>query len=71
MLDTAAAASAKLAGGDGDCDLSASVLDSYLSENSRLACQWELRAEDDGLVIALPDDVCNMLEVPLWLRGSR
>lgn len=44
---------------------------SYLDDASRLACQLTLRAEDDGLVIELPEDVVNMLEIPLWMRGSR
>ena len=43
----------------------------YLREHSRLACQLVMRKEDNGLVVRLPDDVTNMLEVPLWLRGSR
>jgi hypothetical protein len=43
----------------------------YLAENSRLACQLVLRAEDDGLELSLPEDVTNVLEVPLWMRGSR
>mgnify|MGYP002839275696 CR=1 FL=1 len=43
----------------------------YVDESSRLACQLLLRPEDSGLVVALPDDVLNILEVPLWLRGSR
>ena len=63
MLDTAATAHAKMVGN--------TVLESFLADDSRLACQWILRKEDDGLTIELPDDVCNMLEVPLWLRGSR
>lgn len=63
MLDTAATAYAKIEGDE--------VLDSFLAESSRLACQWVLREEDDGLTIELPSDVCNVLEVPLWLRGSR
>jgi ferredoxin len=69
MLDVAATAAAKLA--DADEDANAALLDQYLDGASRLACQWELRPSDDGLVIELPEDVCNVLEVPLWLRGSR
>ena len=33
--------------------------------------QVRLGAEHSGLIIELPEDVTNMLEVPLWLRGSR
>ena len=47
------------------------VEDEYLGHRSRLACQLAIRAEDEGLVVTLPDDVLNVLEVPLWLRGSR
>ena len=43
----------------------------FLAETSRLACQLNLAAEHDQLIVALPDDVTNMLEVPLWLRGGR
>ena len=64
MLDVAAAAAAKLSGDD-------AAADAYLSEASRLACQITLRPEDDGLVVTLPEDVTNVLEVPLWLRGDR
>ena len=67
MLDTAATAAFRLAAPK-DAE---EVLAAYLADNSRLACQWILRPEDDGLVIELPDDVCNILEVPLWLRGGR
>ncbi|KAJ1456896.1 hypothetical protein M885DRAFT_516473 [Pelagophyceae sp. CCMP2097] len=45
--------------------------EAFRFETSRLACQVTLRPGDDGLVVALPEDVCNVLEVPLWLRGSR
>jgi 2Fe-2S ferredoxin len=65
MLDTAATAAAVQEGGD------ASAGDAYLNESSRLACQLVVRPGDDGLVVQLPDDVLNVLEVPLWLRGSR
>ena len=65
MLDTAASAAARQPDADPD------VADAYLDEASRLACQLELRPEDSGLVVTLPDDVLNVLEVPLWLRGSR
>jgi len=69
MLDSAAAAisrQADAAGEDG-----AAVAEVYLADKSRLACQLVLREEDDGLELTLPEDVLNMLEVPLWLRGSR
>lgn len=63
MLDTAATAASRQHGeGAGDV---------YLADESRLACQVVLRPGDDGLVITLPEDVLNVLEVPLWLRGSR
>jgi ferredoxin len=62
MLDGAAAAAKHL-------DESADTDTTFLSATSRLACQIVLRAEDEGLTIALPDDVTNMLEVPLWLRN--
>ncbi len=65
MLDTAATAAQNLGSGDD------TTMEAYLSERSRLACQVVLRPEDDGLAIELPDDVTNVLEVPLWLRGSR
>lgn len=65
MLDTAATAAAR----QPDADLAAAQ--AYQDEASRLACQLELRAEDGGLVITLPEDVLNVLEVPLWLRGDR
>ena len=64
MLDVAAAAAARSADAEG-------AADHYLDATSRLGCQITLRREDDGLVIRLPDDVTNVLEVPLWLRGSR
>ena len=64
MLDTAATAAARQ-GGD------ASIADEFLADASRLACQVVLRPEDDGMVVTLPEDVLNVLEVPLWLRGSR
>ena len=65
MLDTAATAASRQP--DADEDAAAA----YLDENSRLACQLVLRPQDDGLIVRLPDDVLNILEVPLWLRGSR
>jgi 2Fe-2S ferredoxin len=61
MLDTAATAAARLGG----------EAEAYLAESSRLACQLVIQREHDGLVLELPDDVTNVLEVPLWLRGSR
>jgi len=64
MLDVAAGAAAHQSGDD-------SVADEYLADSSRLGCQLTLRHSDDGLVVTLPDDVTNVLEVPLWLRGSR
>lgn len=64
MLDTAAMAAAR-----GNEDAMANI--TYLEDHSRLACQLVLRAEDSGLAVELPDDVTNVLEVPLWLRGSR
>lgn len=64
MLDVAATAAARQGGDD-------SLADSYLNDDSRLACQIVLRSSDDGLVVEMPDDVLNVLEVPLWLRGSR
>ena len=66
MLDTAATAAERLGSGRSE-----NVADEYLSDNSRLACQFTLQAEHDGLVLTLPEDVTNVLEVPLWLRGSR
>jgi ferredoxin len=65
MLDTAASAAARQPDADAD------AADAYLAPESRLACQLVLRAGDDGLEVTLPDDVLNILEVPLWLRGSR
>ena len=47
------------------------AVEQYLVASSRLACQLVLQPEHDGLEITLPDDVCNVLEVPLWLRNSR
>ena len=66
MLDSAAMAAQRLADDD-----NVNVADEFLAESSRLACQIVLRPQDDGLVVSLPDDVTNMLEVPLWLRGGR
>lgn len=43
--------------------------ETYLSDESRLACQLTLRPEDDGLVIELPEDIVNMMEVPLFMRN--
>ena len=63
MLDTAATATERL-GND-------HMAGEYLLDASRLACQLTLQAEHDGLILTLPDDVTNVLEVPLWLRGSR
>ena len=65
MLDTAVMAASR----QPDADAEAAV--AYLDENSRLACQLSLRRDDAGLVVTLPDDVLNILEVPLWLRGNR
>ena len=65
MLDSAASAAAR------QPDADPQVAEAYLAEESRLACQLRLRAEDAGLEVALPEDVLNILEVPLWLRGSR
>ena len=58
MLDSAALQADSLA-----------AAETYLSDGSRLACQLTLRAEDDGIVVELPGDVVNMLEVPLWMRN--
>ena len=69
MLDTAATAAAAIEQ-QGD-EARADIMNEYLQLNSRLACQWLLRPADDGLEIQLPDDVTNVLEVPLSLRGSR
>ena len=68
MLDSATAAAQRQAGDGADED---AIAEEYLQGRSRLACQLVMREEDDGLVVRLPDDVTNMLEVPLWLRGSR
>jgi len=65
MLDTAAAAAVRQPGAPDDAG------DAFLADDSRLACQITLRASDSGLEVTLPDDVLNILEVPLWLRGSR
>ena len=62
MLDAASAAAAR----QGDPNPQA-----YLEEESRLACQLILRPGDGGLVVRLPEDVTNMLEVPLWMRPLR
>ena len=62
---TAATAAARLP------DAEPEAGEAFLADESRLACQLELRPEDSGLVVALPDDVLNILEVPIWLRGSR
>lgn len=67
----AAAAAERQAEAGGVDEGEVSLVDQYLDENSRLACQLVLRKEDEGLELTLPDDVLNMLEVPLWLRGSR
>ena len=64
MLDTAASAAMRQNNDD-------ALADAYLDEKSRLSCQLVLRTADDGLVVTLPEDVLNVLEVPLWLRGSR
>lgn len=64
MLDVAASATARQRNDE-------SVMDGFLAESSRLGCQLTLTEQDHGLIIALPDDVTNVLEVPLWLRGSR
>ena len=69
MLDTAVTAA--LRSNDLDKQAAEQMEESYLMPSSRLACQLTVRPEDDGLVITLPDDVLNVLEVPLWLRGSR
>ena len=61
MLDVAAGAAAHQSGDD--------AAESYLADNSRLACQIRIRDCDEGMVVALPDDVTNVLEVPLWLRS--
>eukprot|EP00746_Dinoflagellata_sp_MGD_P018343 gnl/MRDRNA2_/MRDRNA2_142533_c0_seq1.p1 gnl/MRDRNA2_/MRDRNA2_142533_c0~~gnl/MRDRNA2_/MRDRNA2_142533_c0_seq1.p1 ORF type:complete len:195 (+),score=28.19 gnl/MRDRNA2_/MRDRNA2_142533_c0_seq1:76-660(+) len=37
-------------------------------DRSRLSCQIDLCAALDGLEITLPEDVINVMEVPLWLR---
>ena len=67
MLDTAATAAARLQGHGA----APTAAEAYTTESSRLACQITLRPEDSGLIVALPDDVLNILEVPLWLRGCR
>ena len=68
MLDSAVAAAQRQAGDGADVD---AIAEEYLRERSRLACQLVMRKEDNGLAVRLPNDVTNMLEVPLWLRGSR
>ena len=65
MLDTAAMAAQRTQ------QLDDAGVEQYLMPNSRLACQLVLQPEHDGLEVTLPDDVCNVLEVPLWLRNSR
>jgi ferredoxin-2, mitochondrial len=71
MLDSAATAAQRLAEGSDEPIDDDQIAADFLGESSRLACQIVLRPQDDGLVVALPDDVTNMLEVPLWLRGGR
>ena len=34
-------------------------------EKSRLACQIELKKDLDGIIIELPEDVTNMMEIPV------
>ena len=65
MLETAAIAAQRTQ------QLDDAAVEQYLMPSSRLACQLVLQPEHDGLEITLPDDVCNVLEVPLWLRNSR
>ena len=63
MLETAGTAAEKQGGADAE---------RFLEPSSRLACQITLRApQDQGLHVLLPEDVVNVLEVPLWLRGQR
>jgi ferredoxin len=71
MLDAAASASIREAAAEEGTEAQRGIMDAYFHESSRLACQLVLRAEDDGMRLALPDDVTNMLEVPLWMRGTR
>jgi len=48
---------------NGDPDVVEEIL-----KNFRLACRVEITVEMSGIEINLPDDVTNMLEVPLWMR---
>lgn len=41
--------------------------DAFL-ENARLSCQVVLTEKMQNAVITIPEDLHNMLEVPLWLR---